>query len=273
MSYREFVRNIPSKPAIVAHRGAWHDAPENSLPAIEGAIKQGCEIVEVDVQKSADGTYFILHDDSLARMTGVNALAQSLTMKDLKALPLRNRMGGDGEAFTDHRIPTLEEILDVSSKRILFDLDVKSPEHLPGVADVVASMGMRGQVDIKIDVQTREQADYLKKLEAEYGLMVMPKTDFNADTADTLIDLLKYIGANVVESTFDSFETISSRADAFRQAGLAVWVNTLDSVACCGLTDSAAISDPSAVWERICDGGVSIIQTDETESLMNWRAS
>ncbi|UXN75893.1 glycerophosphodiester phosphodiesterase family protein (plasmid) [Devosia sp. A8/3-2] len=35
--------------AVIAHRGIWRDAPENSLLAIEAAIAGGHDVVEIDV--------------------------------------------------------------------------------------------------------------------------------------------------------------------------------------------------------------------------------
>jgi glycerophosphoryl diester phosphodiesterase len=42
-------------PFIVAHRGASHDAPENTLPAFELAWKQGADAIEGDFHLTADG--------------------------------------------------------------------------------------------------------------------------------------------------------------------------------------------------------------------------
>src|SRR6478735_6344991 len=54
---------------VVAHRGVWNVAPENSLSAIEAAIHAGADIVEIDVRRSADGVFFVIHDDTLDRTT------------------------------------------------------------------------------------------------------------------------------------------------------------------------------------------------------------
>ena len=271
MTYRDFVQTIGTVPAIVAHRGAWHEAPENSLAAIENAIRAGYEIVEIDVQKSIDDSFFLMHDLPLTRMTGNLAPAQTLSLAQLQDLPLRNRDGGQENAFTDHRIPTLADALDLAKGKIFLDLDVKFFEHLGDVAKLVADMGMSDQADIKIKVNDPEQAAYLQELEQQHGMMVMPMTRFERDNADERLGLLKSIRCNVVETKFDHLETIAVRADLFRAAGIAIWVNTLDPVSCDDLTDSAALEDPNAIWGRMRDAGVSIIQTDEPEALASWR--
>ncbi|WP_319412114.1 glycerophosphodiester phosphodiesterase family protein [uncultured Cohaesibacter sp.] len=271
MSYRDFVKDIKTKPAIVAHRGAWHHGPENSLKAIEAAIEAGYEIAEVDIQKSADGTLFLLHDESLKRMTGIDRIAAQLPLCDIQSPPMQERMGGDGAKMTGHHIPILKDALDLARNRIFLDLDVKFFDFLPDVARLVAEMGMQNQVDIKIKVQSEDQGKYLRELEETYGLMVMPMTRFEDHNADELIGLLKSIGANVVETKFDALETIARRAPLFEAADLTIWVNSLDPVACCALKDSAALEDPDAVWGKLLSAGVRIIQTDEPEALMGWR--
>ncbi len=54
---------------IVAHRGDAEHFPENSLPALESAWRRGFSHVEFDVQLSADGVPFVIHDASLERTT------------------------------------------------------------------------------------------------------------------------------------------------------------------------------------------------------------
>ena len=56
-------------PEIVAHRGDAEHFPENTLPAFEAAWRRGIARVELDVQLSADGVPFVIHDTGLGRTT------------------------------------------------------------------------------------------------------------------------------------------------------------------------------------------------------------
>ena len=52
---REKLINCDSNSVIVvAHRGDWRNFPENSLEAIDNAIKMGVDIVELDVKRTKD---------------------------------------------------------------------------------------------------------------------------------------------------------------------------------------------------------------------------
>jgi glycerophosphoryl diester phosphodiesterase len=52
-------------PLIVAHRGAWEDAPQNSLHAVRHAAALGCDGIEIDVRRTTDGQLVVVHDSRL----------------------------------------------------------------------------------------------------------------------------------------------------------------------------------------------------------------
>jgi glycerophosphoryl diester phosphodiesterase len=53
---------------LIAHRGWQRRYPENTLPAIKGALDAGARYVEIDVQLSADGQPVLFHDRTLKRI-------------------------------------------------------------------------------------------------------------------------------------------------------------------------------------------------------------
>jgi glycerophosphoryl diester phosphodiesterase len=76
---------------VIAHRGASAYAPENTLAAFELAARQGADMIELDVQRSADGALVIFHDDTTERWDGRKRLASACTLAELLALDI----GGD----------------------------------------------------------------------------------------------------------------------------------------------------------------------------------
>lgn len=58
----------------IAHRGARSLAPENTLAAAQKAIELGADMWELDVSITADGELYVMHDDTLARTTNVQAI-------------------------------------------------------------------------------------------------------------------------------------------------------------------------------------------------------
>jgi glycerophosphoryl diester phosphodiesterase len=100
---------------VIAHRGAWKNTnvPENSIAALQHAIRLGCYGSEFDVHMSADSVPFVLHDHSIQ---GIHI--EKTSADDLKKIKLTN----------DESLPTLEEYLMAgkSQNKTRLILEIKS---------------------------------------------------------------------------------------------------------------------------------------------------
>jgi glycerophosphoryl diester phosphodiesterase len=56
---------------IIAHRGAWSLAPENTLAAAKKSHELGADMWETDVAVTADNQLVSMHDDAMTRTTNV----------------------------------------------------------------------------------------------------------------------------------------------------------------------------------------------------------
>lgn len=271
LPYRDFLRSHSQRPVIVAHRGAWRFGPENTIPSLLAAADLGCEVGEIDVQVSADGELFLLHDKTLARMAGHAGVAREMAIADIVGRPLRNAWGGETEAFSNVTLPRFDEVLDAVRGKLYLDVDVKYAADLPATAAAIAAAGMTGQASIKMKVRTADDVVRLRALEEAHGLHVMPITHVTEDTADDLIALLASFNAPISEINFDALETLAKRREAFERAGILLWVNTLDVAHSCHFNDTNALADADAIWGKLLDAGVAVIQTDLPERLVGWR--
>lgn len=84
---------------VIAHRGASAYAPENTLAAFAHAYEQGADMIELDVQCSADGVPVVFHDSTTERWDGHKRPVASCTLHELRQLDI------DGEC-----IATLDEV-------------------------------------------------------------------------------------------------------------------------------------------------------------------
>lgn len=104
---------------VVAHRGDWRYAPENSIAAIEHSIAIGVDVVELDLQLTKDSVLIVMHDSKLERTTTGKGSVGDWTMDSLRTLKLKNGCG----IKTKHHIPTLEEALLFAKGKVLINLD------------------------------------------------------------------------------------------------------------------------------------------------------
>lgn len=115
-------RDPVNLPAIIAHRGASGDAPENTLAALNLAADQGASCVEIDVSISADGVAFVHHDDTLDRCTSGKGLLCEHDAAELDQLDAGKGMPG----FTGQALPRLSAVLELLVARELgLNLEIK----------------------------------------------------------------------------------------------------------------------------------------------------
>lgn len=79
---------------LIAHRGHARVAPENTLAAVDSALAAGARAVEIDVQLSADGEAFLMHDRTLERMCG-----RRESLGELSGAQLRELRAAEPERF------------------------------------------------------------------------------------------------------------------------------------------------------------------------------
>ena len=73
-----------SKFKVVAHRGYAAKYPENTLKALNEAVKAGASMIEFDVQLSKDLIPVMLHDDNFKRTTGLDLSVFDINRPQLK---------------------------------------------------------------------------------------------------------------------------------------------------------------------------------------------
>ncbi|GAB4570549.1 MAG: glycerophosphodiester phosphodiesterase [Anaerolineae bacterium] len=105
-----------------AHRGASHDAPENTLASFRLAAQQGADGIELDVTLSADGEVVVIHDDTVDKTTDGTGVVQELTLAELKAFDAGSYFGPE---FAGERIPTLNEVFEAVGQQLLINVELK----------------------------------------------------------------------------------------------------------------------------------------------------
>ena len=150
---------------ICAHRantwsGTWDkaDCPENSIPAIERAIKVGMDMVELDVRRTKDGVLVLCHDAAIqSTTTGTGAIAD-LTYDQICQYDMRLRVNNNAVISGVH-IPRLVDALKACKGRIFVNLDLAKTE-IPA-SEVVAAVREADMMD-EVTFYTGSDADLAK---------------------------------------------------------------------------------------------------------------
>jgi glycerophosphoryl diester phosphodiesterase len=138
-------------PAVIAHRGASFNAPEETVPSYTLARELGADYLEMDIQRTKDGVLIALHDDTLERTTNVAEVypdrvkdpLSSFTLEEIKRLDAGswfNKAHPDRAraSYAGLKILTLDEVIDIAeggkNKPGLY-IETKVPAQFPGVED------------------------------------------------------------------------------------------------------------------------------------------
>lgn len=77
---------VPSRPRVVAHRGASGDEAEHTLAAYRRALTDGADGLECDVRLTRDGILVCVHDRRIDRTSSGRGVVSTLELADLAEL-------------------------------------------------------------------------------------------------------------------------------------------------------------------------------------------
>ncbi len=128
---------------IVAHRGASHEAPENTLPAFELAWEQGVDAVEGDFLLTEDGQIVCFHDKDTKRLTGKTLEVAKTSFADLQKLDVGK---WKGEKYRGTKIPLISEVFGAIPKGKKIFVEVKcGPEIVDPLINEIERSGLQDE--------------------------------------------------------------------------------------------------------------------------------
>ena len=141
--------DIEDHTMVIAHRGASADAPENTLAAMEQAIKDGADWVEIDVQETRDGEVVVIHDADLKKIGGNGLRVFDASLAELQSVDIGS---WKDPSFSDQRVPTLQQMLELCKNRIKVLIELKyygQEKRLEErVVEIVEAAGMQDQIRV-----------------------------------------------------------------------------------------------------------------------------
>jgi len=216
---------------IIAHRGASHDAPENTLVAFKIGLEQGADGLEFDVQLSRDGKLVVIHDETTKRTGGVDRRVGEQTLAELRSLDV-GRWKGAG--WLGQKIPTLEQALDIvpGGKRVFVELKCGF-EGLPEFKRVATGSGKPPNQIVVIGFSAETMARVKKEMpELEVCWITKFKRNWNTGqwtpTVRQLLEAARLTGVDGVD--LDALGPIDvGLVRELKAARLKVYVWTVDS--------------------------------------------
>jgi glycerophosphoryl diester phosphodiesterase len=235
------------RPLVVAHRGDSRNFPENTLQAVKGAIALGVDVVELDVQRSADDVAFVIHDRDLARTTGQDGRIDSWTATEIDRLDAGSWRG---PAHAGAKVPRLADVVAATGDTRLClefkDGDYRAPDDAARwLVDQFVRFALHRRAIVNL--ASADIAARVTRLDPDIRVAL----DFRPGTTATDAAALAAGGVSLVE-----VEHRAVTVDLVRDCaadGLAVWAWTAN-----GPED----------WDRLSAAGVAAILTDDPAGLI-----
>ena len=186
--------------AVIAHRGGAEESFENTIESFEYSKSLGCKFIETDVQVSSDGIPYIFHDNDLKRILNRPNEFSSLSSNEINALKI----------FENHKIPTLEEVLD-KFPELSFQIDFKTDQVVDPALEIIKKTYSMDRVCIASFSSKR--LNYVRSVSPDLCISMGPKEVFRTllsrykllnkpGYGDCLQVPMKYYGVNIINKKF-----------------------------------------------------------------------
>ncbi|HEY4400219.1 MAG TPA: glycerophosphodiester phosphodiesterase family protein [Lactobacillaceae bacterium] len=135
---------------LIAHRGISAQAPENTFTAFEKVAQMGIRAIETDLDLSADGVLYLIHDDTLARTTNGDGEFAAQTSDYLDKLDAGSWYGSAFAGTPLMRALDLVPLINAGSWWVNFELKLSNTtaqdEYLARVGELLAQLNDDVQV-------------------------------------------------------------------------------------------------------------------------------
>ncbi len=204
---------------VSAHRGASMFYPENTMAAFQGALEQGADWIELDVQETRDGQLIVMHDASLKRTTGVDAKVWEMDYDEIRVLDAGSFFNS---SFAGEPVPLLSDVIAFAAENgISLNIELKPTGHetnlVDGVLDLVEEQAFEDQCVI-----TSQKYDILRQIKKRNENI---QTVYVMGLAYGAINRLKAADAFSIRST----SITQSLVTDLHNRGLEVYAWTVDS--------------------------------------------
>ena len=254
---------------IVAHRGACGgNIPCNTLTAYEIALKQGADMIEVDVSRSRDDKLFIFHPGMEE-----DHFNKKMNFKRMKFEKIaKERYVNFDNSVTQFGVATFDDFLEQFKGRCFINID-KFWDNPEMIYEAIKRHNMLEQVLVKSSLSHK----IIKTVEdfcpdVAFMPIVRDKLPYHQELMKRNIN---YIGAEVLFEKESSYMADPEFIDMMHHDGKLVWVNSIiydykEQLAGGHSDDTAFTVSEDYGWGWLADKGYDMIQTDWALMLINY---
>ena len=254
---------------IVAHRGACGgNIPCNTLTAYEIALKQGADMIEVDVSRSRDDKLFIFHPGMEE-----DHFNKKMNFKRMKFEKIaKERYVNFDNSVTQFGVATFDDFLEQFKGRCFINID-KFWDNPEMIYKAIKRHNMLEQVLVKSSLSHK----IIKTVEdfcpdVAFMPIVRDKHPYHQELMKRNIN---YIGAEVLFEKESSYMADPEFIDMMHRDGKLVWVNSIiydykEQLAGGHSDDTAFTVSEDYGWGWLADKGYDMIQTDWALMLINY---
>lgn len=248
---------------LAAHRGvAGGNIPCNTLAAYEIALRQGADIVEIDVARTLDDKLFVFHPGMESPHLYSPVKIKNMTADEVKGLRYVNQ----DDVRTTDIVSSLDDVLDFLKGRCYVNID-KFWTAMPEITEAVRRHHMEKDVIVKTDAHTK-WFDMVEQYAPDLPYMAIISEE-DTVTDDLLKRNINYIGAEVIFKNDTDSVASPEYIQKMHDKGLLLWANAIvynyRSVLTGGHSDDVSLTaNPDDGWGWLAKRGFDIIQTDWT---------
>lgn len=211
-----------NRSAVIAHRGASIYAPENTLAAMDLAIAQGADAVEIDVRMSKDGIPFLFHDYTVNRTTNLKTgqSIENLTFEEIQNLDAGSWFNPE---FAGEKIPSLAQVLEHIYGRTYLYLEIKGSTQ--GIETRVMEMLIDYDMASSTTIMSfnREQLRKVKSMDENISTMLLIPIFVGSLNGVVTLDYVDSLGLR-----FDMIKSNPEYIDLIHKSGKRAYVWTLN---------------------------------------------
>jgi len=237
-----------NKIIVIAHRGDHTIAPENSLLAIQNAINDGADYVEIDLRTTKDNQLVLMHDPSVDRMTNGFGKVATLTYDSIRALKLYNKSVNHSDTL---QVPNFEEVLQLCKHKINIYLDFKEANVQEAYA-AIQKAHMEDQMVVYIN--TPNQFVDWRKWAPKMPLILSLNSKVNDSFA--MVQYLSRNNIDIIDGNWNEYTKETVRAA--KEMGVPVWA------------DMQSKFEDENYWLKGLILGLAGIQTDHPKELVQF---